>query len=204
MKIIDKFLKKISASRNTFATYVLTMISIYIVVDRLVEMLFIIFTGVSVSYWGPIKYTLAMACPVFAYLFSPSSEFASSKNMKITLFFTYIVTLYIVAISMFTQWINMGAWLFLISLPGYTELVTNFSELIRPAFIGLGIYLPITTFFGVIKFIRLGVMDSKDQSRSIWDYKGINLSDTKAGHGIFTCDMHMCRWFSMKNQDTNL
>lgn len=79
MKIIDKFLKKLNASRNTFATYVLTLISIYIVVDRIVEMLFMIFTGVSVSYWGPFKYTLAMACPIFAYLFSPSSEFASSK-----------------------------------------------------------------------------------------------------------------------------
>ena len=133
MKIIDKFLKKINASRNTFATYILTLISLYIVVDRVVEMLFLIFTGVSVSYWGPIQYTLAMACPVFAYLFSPPSEFATSKNMKVTLFLTYVVTLYIVAVSMFTQGINRIVWLFLISLPGYTELVTNFSELIRPA-----------------------------------------------------------------------
>ena len=195
MKIIDKFLKKLNASRNTFATYVLTMISIYIVVDRIIEMLFMIFTGVSISYWGPIKYTLALACPVFAYLFSPSSEFASSKNSKITLFFTYIVTLYVVAISMFTQWINSIAWMFLMSLPGYTELVTNFSELIRPALTSLAIYLPLTTFYGVIKFIRLGVMDSKDQSRSLWDYKGINLADTKAGHGVFTCDMHLCNDF---------
>lgn len=195
MKIIDKFLKKLNASRNTFATYVLTLISVYIVVDRIVEMLLMIFTGVSVSYWGPLRYTLAMACPVFAYLFSPSSEFASSKNMKVTLFFTYVVTLYIVAISMFTQWINMAGWLFLISLPGYTELVTNFSELIKPAFTALAIYLPLTTFYGVFKFIRLGVMDSKDQTRSIWDYKGISLSDTKTGHGPFTCDMFMCNDF---------
>ena len=195
MKIIDKFLKKLNVSRNTFATYVLTLISIYIVVDRIVEMLFMIFTGVSISYWGPIKYTLAMACPVFAYLFSPSSEFASSKNMKVTLFFTYVVTLYIVAISMFTQWINIAAWMFLISLPGYTELVTNFSELIRPAFTAVAIYLPLTTFYGVFKFIYLGIADSKDQTRSIWDYKGINLADTKAGHGPFTCDMYMCNDF---------
>lgn len=192
MKIIDKFLKKLNASRNTFATYVLTLVSIYIVVDRIVEMLFMIFTGVAVSYWGPIKYTIAMACPIFAYLFSPSSEFASSKSMKVTLFFTYVITLYIVAISMFTQWLNAGAWMILISLPGYTELVTNFSELIKPAFTALAIYLPITTFYGVIKFIKLGVADSKDQTRSIWDYKGISLADTKAGHGPFTCDMHLC------------
>lgn len=191
MKIIDKFLKKLNASRNTFATYVLTLISIYIVVDRIIEMLFMIFTGVSISYWGPIKYTLAMACPVFAYLFSPSSEFATSKKMKVTLFCTYVTTLYIVAISMFTQWINNAAWLFLTSLPGYIELVTNFSELIRPAFSALAIYLPITTFFAVFKFVRISVLDSKDQTRSLWDYKGISLTDPKVGHGIFTCDMYM-------------
>jgi len=34
-------------------------------------------------------------------------------------------------ISMFAQWINRGIWLFLISLPGYTELVTDFSELVN-------------------------------------------------------------------------
>lgn len=195
MKIIDKFLKKLNASRNTFATYVLTLISIYIVVDRITEMLLMIFTGVSVSYWGPIKYTLAMACPIFAYLFSPSSEFASSKKMKVTLFFTYVTTLYIVAISMFTQWLNMGAWLLLVSLPGYTELVTNFSELIKPALTWLALYLPLVTFYGVFKWIYFGVADSKDQTRSIWDYKGISLADTKAGHGPFTCDMLLCKDF---------
>ena len=189
MKLFDKFLKKLNASRNTFVTYILTLISLYIVVDRVVEMLLMIFTGVSVSYWGPFKYTLALACPVFAFLFSGSSEFASSKNTKVTLFFTYVVALYIVAISMVTQWVNQSAWLFLISLPGYTELVTDFSELIRPALTALAVYFPLTTFYGVFKFIYLGVNDSKDMTRSIWDYKGINLSDTKAGHGPFTCDL---------------
>ncbi|MCI8272736.1 MAG: TraM recognition domain-containing protein [Clostridia bacterium] len=192
MKLIDKFLKKINASRNTFATYVLTMFSIYIVVDRVVEMLFLIFTGVSVSYWGPIQYTLALACPIFAYLFCVPSEFASSKSAKVTLFFTYVITLYVVAISMITQWINQGAWLFLVSLPGYADLVTNYSELIKPALTSLAIYMPLTTFYGVIKWIRLGVMDSKDQTRSIWDYKGISLADKSKGHGPFSCDIHMC------------
>ena len=192
MKIIDKFLKKIHASRNTFATYILTLVSLYIVLDRLVEMLFMIFTGVSVSYWGPFQYTLALACPIFAYLFSPSTEFATSKNMKITLFLTYAITLYIVAMSMFVQWINRGVWLFLISLPGYTELVTNYSELIRPALTAIALYLPLTTFYGVYKWVRLDILDSKDKSRSIWDFKGISLADESVGHGPFTCDMHMC------------
>ena len=192
MKIIDKLLKKLNTSRNTFATFILTLVSLYIVVDRVVEMLFMIFTGVSVSYWGPIQYTIALACPIFAFLFSPTSEFASSKNTKITLFYTYAVTLYIVAISMFTQWLNIGAWFLIISLPGYTELVSDFSELIRPAFMALSIYLPLTTFYGIFKRLYLGVNDSKDERKSIWDYKGISLSDTKKGHGPFTCDMYMC------------
>ena len=42
MKLIDKFLKKLNTSRNTFATYILTLISIYITIDRLVEILFMI------------------------------------------------------------------------------------------------------------------------------------------------------------------
>lgn len=47
LKIIDKFLKFLKTDRNTFATYILALISAYIVVDRLIEVLFIIFTGVS-------------------------------------------------------------------------------------------------------------------------------------------------------------
>ena len=195
MKLIDKFLKKLNTNRNTFVTYVLTLISFYLAIDRIVEMLFMIFTGVSVSYWGPFMYTFALACPVFAFLFSGSSEFASSKNTKVTLFYTYVVGLYVIALSMFVQWINRGVWLLLISLPGYTELVTDFSELIKPALISLAVYLPLTTFYGVFKFIRLGVGDSKDWTRSIWDYRGINLSDTKQGHGPFTCDLYVCNDF---------
>ena len=86
MKIIDKFLKKLNTSRNTFATYILTLVTIYLVVDRLVEMLLMIFTGVSYSYWGPIQYTFALACPIFAFLFSGASEFTGSKNKKVSIY----------------------------------------------------------------------------------------------------------------------
>ena len=43
---------------------------------------------------------------------------------------------------------------YIISIPNYVELVTDFSELIRPAFTALALYLPLTTFYGVIKFIK--------------------------------------------------
>ena len=193
MKVIDKFLSKLGTSRNTFATYILTLITIYLAVDRIVEFLLMLFTGVSYSYWGPIQYTLALACPIFAYLFSGPSEFSSTKNKKVTLFYIYIIGLSIIAISMFTQWLNMGAWLLLIFNPGYVDLVTNFSDLIRPALTSLTILFPVIMIPKVFKFLYFGVNDSLDMTRSIWDYGGIDLSDKKQGHGPYTCEVYLCQ-----------
>ena len=52
LKILDKFLKFLKTDRNTFFTYVLTLVTAYLVVDRVVEMLLMIFTGMGHSYWG--------------------------------------------------------------------------------------------------------------------------------------------------------
>lgn len=192
MKYIDKFLKKLNTDRNTFATYVLTLITAYLAIDRIVEMLLMIFTGVSYSYWGPFQYTLALACPVFAFLFSGPSKFANTKNKKVTLFFLYIIGLYIIAISMFTQWLNMGAWLLLMSVPNYTDLITNFSDLVTPAMRSISLYLPLATIFPMFKWIHFGVNDNADQIKSIWDYGGISLADKSKGHGPYTCEVYLC------------
>ena len=192
MKYIDKFLKFLNTDRNTFATYVLTLITVYLAVDRIVEMLLMIFTGVSYSYWGPIQYTLALACPVFAYLFSPTSKFATSKAKKVTLFYIYAIGLYIIALSMFTQWLNMGAWLFLLSIPNYVEIITEFSDLVTPAMISISLYLPLATIFPMFKFLYFKVNDTKDNVRSIWDYPGISLADKTEGTGPYTAEVYLC------------
>ena len=192
MKYIDKFLKKLKTSRNTFATYVLTLITVYLAVDRIVEILLMIFTGVSFSYWGQIQYTLALACPIFAFLFSGASEFASSQAKKVTIFYVYVIGLYIIALSMFTQWLNMGAWLLLISVPNYVEIITDFADVVRPAFISLSLYLPLVTVFPLFKWLYFGVNDSLLQTRSIWDYGGISLEDKSKGRGPYTCEVYLC------------
>ena len=192
MKYIDKFLKMLKTSRNTFATYVLTLITVYLAVDRIVEILLMIFTGVSFSYWGPIQYTLALACPIFAFLFSGASEFASSQAKKVTIFYIYVIGLYIIALSMFTQWLNMGAWLLLISVPNYVEIITDFADVVRPAFISLSLYLPLVTVFPLFKWLYFGVNDSLLQTRSIWDYGGISLEDKSKGRGPYTCEVYLC------------
>ena len=189
MKVIDKFLKWLKTDRNTFLTYVLTLISAYIVVDRITEMLIMIFAGIGVSYWGPISYTLALACPVFAFLFSCSSKFADAEKTKLAFFDIYLISIYIIVVSMFTQFFNQMGWMLFLSVPNFSYIVTNFYSLIRPAFSAVALYLPLTTFYPVIKWLLMTVHDTKTIYDSIYDYKGINLSDKSASWGAYTCEM---------------
>ena len=193
LKILDKFLKFLKTDRNTFSTYVLTLVTAYLVVDRVVEMLLMIFTGMGHSYWGPIQYTLALACPVFAFLFSGSSKFADCDEIKLTFFDVYLISLYILIISMVTQWVNQAGWMLLISVPNYAELVTNFSNLIRPAFSALAVYFPLTTFYPLVKWLIGTVHDTKNIVDSIYDYGGIDLSNKSAGTGQYTCEVEICK-----------
>lgn len=193
MKYIDKFLSKLKTDRNTFATYVLTLISVYICIDRIAEILFMIFSGLSVSYWGPLKYTLALACPVFAFYFSFASKFADDKYTKTCFFYVYAVALYIVSVSMFVQWMNQLGWLLLFSVPNYSYIIANFMDLIKPAFSALAWYLPIVTFFPLFKWLYTVVDDTLYIKESIWDYGGIDLSDKSIGLGPYTCEMFLCK-----------
>lgn len=190
MKLLDKLLKKLNVNRNTFFTYILTLISFYICIDRIVEMLLMIFTGVSSSYWGPFRYTLALACPAFAFVFSGSSSFAHDRAKKVTLFYTYITAIYIIAISMLTQWLNGGLWVLLLSVPNYSKIITEFPSMVKHAFCAISLYLPLVTFYPfIVRTIILGIDDSADMVKSIWDYKGISLSDPSVKHNSYMCDV---------------
>ena len=193
LKKIDKFLKWLGTDRNTFVTYILTLATLYIMVDRVVELLMLFFTGIGVSYWGPITYTFALACPVFAFLFSGSSSFAKSYKLKVTYLYVYCIALYVIGISMAVQWINGLLWLLFLSVPNYTTIVTEFSNLIRPAFQSIAIYLPLITFYPLFKWLFTTINESKDIRDGINDYGGIDLSDKKAGMGPYTCENILCR-----------
>lgn len=193
LKYIDKFLKFLKTDRNTFLTFVLTLITTYLVIDRLVEILFLCFTGMSLTYWGPIKYTLALACPVFAFLFCFASKYVTSDRIKLSFFYLYCISLYIIGLSMFMQWLNEFLWIGFLSVPNYSYIVQNFSELIRPAFIGIAIYLPMVTVYPFFKWLYTGINDSKDLRDSIFDYGGLDLSDKKQGLGPYTCEIYLCK-----------
>lgn len=191
LKVIDKFLKLLKTDRNTFATFILTLLTGYIVIDRIIEILLIVFTGVSVSYWGPIKYTLALACPVFAFLFSGSSKFVTSDEIKVSFFYSYIVALYILIVSMVIQWLNAACWIGLLSLPNYHIIATEFGTLIKPALSSLAIYIPIVTFYPILTWIMTTVNDTKDIRDSIIDYGGISLSRTPKEVGQYSCEIEL-------------
>lgn len=193
MKHFDAFLKKLKTDRNTFVTYIMLMFSIYIVVDRFLEIFFIGATGMAVSYWGPIKYSLALLCLIFTLLFSFSSKFVTEDTKKLSFLYIFVIGFFILVMSMLIQWINKICWILFLSVPNYSYIIQNFFELLKPAFSAVAWYLPIVSFYPVFKFYYMVVNDTKDIRDSIFDYGGIDLSNTKEGWGPYTCEMLLCK-----------
>ena len=196
MKYIDKFLNVLKTDRNTFFTYLLTLLTAYIMVDRIVEMLIIFFTGMSVSYWGPIKYTLAMACPVFAFCFSYPSKFCKSDNTKISFFYTYCIALYVIGISAVVQWLNHISWIAILSLPNYEIIISEFSDLIKHAFTAVAIYIPLTTFYKVVLWLNKTVNDPifpNNFQESIVDFPGIDIAAPDGTTGPYSLEIEFCK-----------
>ncbi len=196
LKYVDKFLKILKTDRNTFFTYLLTLITSYIIVDRIIEMLILIFTGMSVSYWGPIKYTLAMACPIFAFLFCYPSKFCKSDDNKKSFFCAYCICLYIVGISAVVQWLNHMAWIGILSLPNYEFIITEFSDLIIRAFTAISIYIPLTTFYKLILWLNKTVNDPifpNNFIESIQDFQGLDISAPDGTTGAYSLEIEICK-----------
>lgn len=196
MKYLDKFLKTLKTDRNTFFTYLFTLLTTYIIVDRVVELLILTFTGMSVSYWGPIKYTLALACPIFGFLFSYPSKFCKSSQNKKSFFCTYCICLYVVGISALVQWLNHLAWIGILSLPNYQVIVAEFSDLIKNAFTAVTIYIPLVTFYKLIQWLNRTVNDPifpNPFMESIEDFQGLDISAPDGTTGPYSLEIEICK-----------
>ena len=94
---------------------------------------------------------------------------------------------------MFNQAINSVCWLALMSAPSYVKVATEYSSLIAPAFRSISLYLPLTTFYPLIKWFTFKIDDSKDFRESIYEYAGINLANKKTGFtGQYSCEIKLC------------
>ena len=197
LRYLDKFLKVIKTDRTTFVTYVLTLVSAYIVIDRVLEMIIMAFTGMPVSYWGPITYTFALVAPWIAFFTSYASKFGYyNDKAKQSFFFTYVTVIYIIGISFFVQTMNRFAWFLLLSVPNYYEIITEFSHLIRPAFSAIAIYFPIITFLPLTSWMYVKINDPifpnpfKD---SIGDYTGVSLNPSTSASGPYSFETNLCQ-----------
>ena len=196
MKYIDKFLKLLKTDRNTFFTYLFTLISAYVVIDRIVELLILIFTGMSVSYWGPIKYTLALACPVLGFVLSYPSKFCKSDDHKISFFYVYCVALYVIFISMVVQWLNYLSWSLILALPNYQYIVTEFSDLIIHAFTAISVYIPLVTCIKLLSWLNRTINDPifpNNFKDSICDYGGIDIAAPDGTTGPYSLEIELCK-----------
>lgn len=196
MKILDGFLKLLKTNRNTFFAFLLTMITAYFVVDRVVEWVIICTTGVATSYWGPITYTIAFACTAFAYVFAIPSKLSKSDNTKIYFFYVYCIALYILFISMVIQSINYLSWFGLMCLPNYEAFFMNFSDLIRPAFTAISIYIPLITGYKLVTWLYVVINDPifpNNYKDSILDFGGIDISNPPMETGPFSYEITLCK-----------
>ncbi len=91
------------------------------------------------------------------------------------------------------QWLNEGIWLFLLSVPNYATLATEFSELFQPALTAIALFLPLTTFYPLFKWLYGSINDTNDIRDSIMDFGGISLANTKEGTGPYTCEVALCK-----------
>ena len=195
LKLFDKFLKILRTDRNTFATYVLTLLTAYFIIDRVVEVLFICFTGMSVNYWGPIMYTFALACPVFAYAFAVPSKFAKSDKTKLRFFYTFWMAFYIIGISMVIQWVNRLGWIGVLSLPNAEKIFNDFAYLAKPAFTSIALYIIIMTFYKVFFWLYKILHDPvfpNPYEDSILDFGGIDLTPIPENSGPYSFEITLC------------
>lgn len=193
LNYFDRFLKVLKTDRTTFVTYILTLFTGYFLVDRIVEILFIAGSGLSVHYWGPLQYTFAFACATFAFYFSFASKFATGFKPRVGFLYGYIFTMYFLGISMLIQWENQLCWYLLFCIPGYKYIITNFMDLIKPAFSAFAWYVPIISLFPTWKFVYTVINDIKPIQDSIRDYQGISLNPSPDGTGPYTCENTLCR-----------
>ena len=115
---------------------------------------------------------------------------------KKSFFCTYCICLYVVAISAIVQWVNYFAWIGILSLPRYDYIITEFSDLIRNAFTAVSLYIPIVTFYKLIRFLNRTVNDPIFPNpfvESVEDFQGLDISAPDGTTGPYSLEIEICK-----------
>ncbi len=194
--INDILLKPFKITLNDFFTYIFSILAVYFTVDRVIELLVMMFTGQCVSYWSPIKYTLALFVTVCAYCFYCSSTMCNTITLPMKAYVKYSVLFRTICIVMAAQWVNEFLWIALMHFGNFKGIATIFPETVSSAIRAASLLLPFLSIRGTIDYYVNDVMDAdQDWIDSFEDFKGFKLQTAKSMKKIpstFMCDAHIC------------
>ena len=193
---IDILLKPFKINLNDFFTYIFSIIAVYFTVDRVIELLVMMFTGQCVSYWSPIKYTIALACIVCAYCCYCSSTMCNTITLPMKAYVKYSVLFRLVCTAMAAQWINEILWIALMHFPSFKYIASELPEVAISAIRALSLLLPFLSIRGAIDYYINDVMDAdQDWIDSFEDFKGFKLQTAKSMKktpDTFLCNANIC------------
>ena len=194
--INDILLKPFKITLNDFFTYIFSILAVYFTVDRVIELLIMMFTGQCVSYWSPIKYTLALFVTVCAYCFYCSSTMCNTITLPMKAYVKYSVLIRTICIVMAAQWVNEFLWIALMHFGNFKGIATIFPETVTSAIRAASLLLPFLSIRGTIDYYVNDVMDAdQDWIDSFEDFKGFKLQTAKSMKKIpstFMCNAHIC------------
>lgn len=190
---MNKLYKKLKTDANTFWGFILTLICVFLAIDRAVELLLMIFTGVGYSYWNPLVYALVFLLPFVTFKVMLESRFMTHDNLKVSLFVFYgsLFAVYVTAFG--AQLLNQGAWLFFLSVPGYEKIVHEDLRLVKAAFTALSLIVPLSAFDKTYFWFRWFVVEDDEFYDALIKQDGFKLGPSEKKTGPYSFEANIAR-----------
>ena len=192
----EAMLKPFKINLNEFFAYIFSIICVYLAVDRLFEFVHVFLTGEFVNYWSMWMYILAIACPVIGFQLLCGSPKNNTLTAPMHFFVFYSLCLYVIVISMISQWSNEVIWFLLMQLRNFRYIAINLPETITPAVGCLSVLGAVSTFRTVWGYYIGNVVDGDSEwIESFEEWPGYKLKSKKASKdtpAAFLCDAPIC------------
>lgn len=192
-KNFDSFLQKHNIDKATLIAYVFTLLTIFVLINRIYEVFYTIITGVASSYWHPILYALALICPAIAFAYACSSKFAKTLGHKVKFAVWAGSSFYLIIFTMLIQWCNKLIWMILVKVPSFAYVIANMPETILPAIRYGTIILPIFTIPIFIGWYINSIKHDVLYTGAIEDYEGKIPTTQYIPTGPYTCEVELCK-----------
>ena len=190
---MNKLYKKLKTDANTFWGFILTLLSIFLAVDRTVEMILMMVTGVGYSYWSMFTYAFVFLLPFLTFKIMLESKFMTHDNFKVSLFVFY-GSLFAIYVSAFAaQLINQSAWLLFLSVPGYETIVHEDLQLIKSAFTALSLIAPFYAIDKIYFWFRWFVVEDDEFYDGLIKQDGFKLGPSLKKTGPYSFEAMIAR-----------